>query len=226
MLTCLSLVSIAWLIGMSPGSHDAAPVPSSHITSGTIATTATTVSTSGNTPDLVLFVYPARLSPGRLREVMRVGTDMLAGAGLHIAWVDCVAAPEACIPGEARAAVVRFTNKASWRGDGCGWAVMRPGSPGRGLVSLDMDCVNEFAVSLRNRADRVVIHPPHLMGALLAHEVGHVVGLDHGAKGLMGCTVGVAEWRALTAGRLQFSAAERKQIAAATRQPSVVSASR
>jgi hypothetical protein len=226
MLTGLSFVSVAWLMGMSPAAPGPLPTPAADTLAPAVSTESAEAPSSGTTPagapDLVLFVYPTSLSAGTVRELMSVGTGMLTRSGLRVAWIDCVEAPAACMPGVDRAAVVRFTTGASWRGDGCGWAVRRPGSAGRGLVSLDIDCVNEFAVSLRNRSDRVVVSPPRLMGALLAHEVAHIVGLSHGAKGLMGCHVGVAEWRALVSGQLEFSAAERRHLAGALREAEVV----
>jgi len=217
MLTGLSLLSIGWLLGMAPAANGAAVAPP--------PSPAAPATALVERVDLDLLVYPTGVGASTTRQMMTVGSEMLARTGVRIAWTDCLAEPSACGPRDGsagRAAVVRFTTGASWQREGCGWAVRRPGSIGLGVVTLDMGCVSEFAMSLRNRSDRLVVEAPRLMGALLAHEVGHILGLHHGTNGVMRCTVGVTEWRALATGRLHFSDADRRQIAAALREPATV----
>lgn len=165
-------------------------------------------------PSLVLLVYRAPLSEPRVHDVIRVADGILAAAGVSTTWFDCVRSPRACADRPPGVVVVRFIRGASWRRDACGSSVR--GSPlgVTGLVSVDVDCTSELGVSLRFSSAPVILQADRIAGAILAHEVGHLLGLHHTPRGLMSGCLGVREYRALAAGRLHFDAAERQQMRA------------
>jgi hypothetical protein len=163
-------------------------------------------------PALLLFVYRAPLSERQAHDVVRVAGELLDAAGVSTTWVDCVASPGACADQPPGIVIVRFTRGASRTRDACGSSVR--GSPlgVAGLVSVDVDCASELAVSLQFAAERVAVQTQRIVGAILAHEVGHLLGLHHAPRGLMAGCLGVREHRALAAGRLHFTATERERM--------------
>src|SRR5207344_997709 len=85
--------------------------------------------------------------------------------------------------------------------------------PGRGTVRVSVTCISAVAarLSIQREGPR---HPllamawsDDLVGAVEAHEIGHVLGLKHGS-GLMRARLDPADIIAFRLGKLAFGAAE------------------
>ena len=126
-----------------------------------------------------------------VRQAVDVARGLLASAGVVTAWSVCV--PASCPVEQVKAfEIVAIFEKANDRtlAGHCGRAALGD-MTGRGTVRVSVPCVAAIALRLRQRLD-TGSHPlfalashHDLTGAILAHEVGHVLGLRHGPTGLM-----------------------------------------
>ena len=99
------------------------------------------------------------------------------------------------------------------QGSYCGRAALGT-MEGSGTVRVSVPCVAAATARLRQRLD-TGSHPmlamsrhDDLTGAVVAHEIGHVLGLDHGPVGLMRAQLDRNDIISLRADRLTFSAPE------------------
>ena len=67
---------------------------------------------------------------------------------------------------------------------------------------------------VRSRPLLATLAVRHLLGAVLAHEIGHVLGLKHAATGLMRAGLEIDGVVDLLAGRLAFSSREATRMRA------------
>jgi hypothetical protein len=126
-----------------------------------------------------------------VREAVAVARELLTGAGVVTVWSVCV--DLGCPIDEVRAAaiVVIFQDTSDPRQPGqCGRAALGH-AEGSGTVRVSVPCVAAVPARLRQRLD-TGSHPllamsrhHDLTGAVVAHEVGHVLGLRHGPTGVM-----------------------------------------
>ena len=84
-----------------------------------------------------------------------------------------------------------------------------------GTVMVSVPCVAGVAFRLTRRAgtgtNPLLAMPRHddLVGAIVAHEIGHLLGIRHAPSGLMRARLEAADLIALRRGTLRFSPAER-----------------
>jgi hypothetical protein len=72
--------------------------------------------------------------------------------------------------------------------------------------------INVFYLRVEQRAEQVGIHPERLLGHVLAHEVGHLLGENHSPKGIMRGTWGPDDLKLMGFSILEFSTDQAKQL--------------
>jgi hypothetical protein len=147
---------------------------------------------------------------------IRLAEKLLTTAGVEVDWRDC-SQPGACVGIETTAGVTLIlisTNRPT-----CGTAQLSAGGTSA-TVLVSVECVAQAALNLKRRQPGrshpllFTLEARHLLGAVVAHEVGHVFGLRHTATGLMHAHLGVDDVLALRQGTLTFSPLEAAQMRA------------
>lgn len=149
-----------------------------------------------------------------VRQAVDVARELLRDAGLATRWSVCVSI--GCPIDQVRAAeivvIFEVANDARLRGR-CGLAALGD-MAGLGTVRVSVPCVAAIAMQLRQRLDTgshplLALAPHHdLTGAIVAHEIGHVLGLRHGPAGMMRERMDRNDVLSLREHRFMFTATE------------------
>lgn len=142
---------------------------------------------------------------------LAIAGALLATAGVAVEWRDCDQAG-ACLRegGVAPDATLIFTPAPR---QPCGLTARSPGSRDATIV-VSIACVEEASLAiarLPSSQGHPLLSTPatrHLLGAVVAHEIGHVLGLGHAPGGLMRTRLDADGIVALRLGALAFSATE------------------
>jgi hypothetical protein len=151
------------------------------------------------------------IGPAERDAALRIAEQLLTTAGVTVEWRLCDQ-PGGCPREEAAVLRVTMILTSAVR-QKCGMTAFEPGG-GSATIVVSVTCVGEAALRLRRRLSARA-HPllsrletRHLLGAVVAHEVGHVLGLPHAAAGLMRAGLEPDDVLALRRGTLKFSAVE------------------
>lgn len=159
-----------------------------------------------------------RAIPDRARAVAE---RLLAAAGIATSWRVCDSS-HPCEPIESSVpeVVVILSSRPRPIGrDACGLAVGAGAS--KGTVVVSVSCVQEWLERLsRNPAFYAqpllaMPVPDDVVGAVAAHEIGHIFGLRHGRTGLMRAALRPQDVVDLRQGRLAFARQDAARMRAA-----------
>jgi hypothetical protein len=164
-----------------------------------------------------------------VERTQAIARRLLAPAGIDLVWRLCV--PVAvCDAGNRpprEITVIISTDALSHQREICGRAVMGTTLAGTGIVRVSLPCVEGFAGRLaRSGGGRGgPVHPllklaayDDVLGAVEAHELGHVFGLKH-ADGLMHARLDATDIVALRLGTLMFSASQSARMRTLLAEP-------
>jgi hypothetical protein len=155
-----------------------------------------------------------RVAEPLLRRAQADASRLLSSAAVTIAWRICNS-PDACPPAQGVVPIVVILSskdRPSGR-ENCGMAAHGINDR-EGSVVISVPCVAGVVFRLsRHPAVRgypLLLMPRHedLVGAVVAHEIGHLLGLPHAPTGLMRATLEAADVVALRRGELGFSPQE------------------
>jgi len=163
-------------------------------------------------PTLRVWIYvTGLLAPSDRDAARQIADDLLGSAGVEVEWRTCDAA-SACSRATDPSPNVTLILTSAMR-PACGTAALdRSGLSATVLISVPCttEVVLEVTLGPAGRANPLLstLQTPHLLGAAIAHELGHVLGLSHTSGGVMRARLDMGGMLALRRGDLRFTRLE------------------
>ena len=167
--------------------------------------------------ELRVFTYATLDSAGQ-RTARAVSGALFASAGIQTIWRDCGAVGEGCADSLQAEPFVRVhllplrrPSDPSTSGD-----AMPAAGPRIARVYMPRirEIVREIVQSSAGRStpELAMLDAPHLVGVIIAHEVGHTLGLHHTSEGVMKERLGANDILAARRSRLGFGPDEQERM--------------
>jgi hypothetical protein len=179
-------------------------------------------------------VVHASLGAADLDRASETIGALLSAAGVLSRWRDCSSGVACSVEPVSVAINVLLLPVTKLTGDEVCGEVTRDPRTGVRTVLIYVPLIAERVRAIRLRPDGrsnpalATIQTGHLVGAAIAHEVGHALGLRHGARGVMKERLTLDDALALRTSRLVFTSSEGASMRSAlqTARDSVVAAVR
>jgi hypothetical protein len=181
-----------------------------------------TMSTPAPVDVLNIRVYADRDTGKTLtRDATTVAKRLLAAAGVATRWqlcpiaAECPREPDDHEPDDHEPIVVILSsNPRQGSHAPCGYAT-RGDAHAIGTVVISVSCIADSTAHIVARADTslpLIRRHDDVVGAVTAHEIGHLLGLPHAETGLMAPHLGPSDIVDLRLGRLKFTESESAQL--------------
>jgi hypothetical protein len=171
-------------------------------------------------PTLRVWIYmTGTLDPAVRDRARQIADDLLRSAGVAVEWRTCDAADPCSRATDPSPNVTLFLTSAMR--PTCGTvALERSGLSATVLISVPCaaDVVLDVTRGPAGRSNPLLstLETPDLLGAAMAHELGHVLGLSHAPIGMMRARLDMDGMLALRRGELRFTRREVAVMRAST----------
>jgi hypothetical protein len=170
---------------------------------------------TGSVPKItVRVVNSAKVSQEKLSQGEKEAAYVLEKAGVSLTWQDCSAGSAGWQTGACASSLGTtdfWLHVATWKPAAASGEML-------GFTALSRDPGADDSVAgvyypvVRNMAASFRIAESEILGAALAHEIGHLLGVGHSQTGVMCSQFGLSHIVQASAGSLLFSALQAAQI--------------